>query len=103
MYIVVLITAKDFTEAEKVARSLLENKVAACINISQDIRSLFWWEGKVDESREVLMIVKSKKKHFKKLMSLVKSLHSYMVPEIIALPIINGSKDYLNWLNESTP
>jgi periplasmic divalent cation tolerance protein len=101
-YIVVLVTAKDKKEAGKIARGLLEAKLIACANIVEGVQSLFWWQGKIDSSKEVLLILKTKKILFKKVLSQVKSLHSYQTPEIIALPIIAGSKDYLQWLDSST-
>ncbi len=101
MHIVILITAKDQTEAKKIAAKLVEAKLAACVNIVPNVISLFWWEKKVDEASETLLIVKSQKKLFNKIEKLVKSIHSYSVPEIIALPIVAGQKDYLKWIDSS--
>ena len=101
MHIVILITTKDKKEAEKIARGLLEAKLIACANIIDGVRSLFWWQGKIDSSQEVLLILKTKKTLFKKVEKKVKSLHSYETPEIIALPLIAGSQDYLKWINSS--
>jgi periplasmic divalent cation tolerance protein len=100
-YIVVLVTAKDKKEAEKIARGLLEAKLIACANIVKGIQSLFWWQGKIDSSQEVLLVLKTKKNLFKKIIAKVRSLHSYQTPEIIALPIIAGSEDYLDWIDSS--
>ncbi len=100
-YIIVLVTAKDKKEAEKIARGLLEAKLIACANILEGVQSLFWWQGKIDISQEVLLILKTKKILFKKVLNQVKSLHSYQTPEIIALPIVNGSEDYLRWISSS--
>ena len=100
-YIVVLVTAKDKKEAEKIARGLLEAKLIACANIVGGLQSLFWWQGKIDSSKEVLLILKTKKILFKKVLNQVKSLHSYQTPEIIAMPIVNGSVDYLTWIDSS--
>ena len=101
MHIVVLITAKDTKEAEKISRVLVSKKLIACANIVRDIHSFFWWKGKVERAKEVLLILKTKRSLFKKIEKTVKSLHSYDVPEIIALPIIEGSKNYLGWMNAS--
>ena len=101
MNIVVFVTAKDQEEAKNIARELVNRKLVACANIVLGIQSIFWWEGKADESMEVLLILKTKKSLFKKVEAAVKALHSYKVPEIIALPIIGGSKDYLKWVNDS--
>ena len=101
LFIVVLVTAKDKKEAEKISRGLLEAKLIACANMVEGVQSLFWWQGKIDSSKEVLLVLKSKKDLFRKIITRVKELHSYQNPEIIALPIINGSKDYLGWVQSS--
>jgi periplasmic divalent cation tolerance protein len=98
-FIVILITAKDKKEAETIARGLLDAKLIACANIVEGVQSLFWWQGKIDSSKEAMLILKTKKILFKKVSSKVKSLHSYQTPEIIALPIVAGSEDYLHWVN----
>ena len=100
-YIIILVTAKDRKEAEQIAKGLLEAKLVACANIIEGVQSLFWWQGKIDSSKEVLLILKTKKILFKKVSTKVKSLHSYQTPEIIALPIVHGSEDYLQWLGSS--
>jgi periplasmic divalent cation tolerance protein len=100
--IVVLITASSEDEATKIARSLVESKLAGCVNIIKDIRSIYAWEGKVEDESEVLMIAKTQKALFNNLIKKVKELHSYTVPEIIALPIVDGSEEYLKWLREVT-
>jgi len=100
-YIVILITTKDKKEANKIAQGLLQDKLIACANIIGGIQSLFWWQGKIDSSKEILLVLKSKKSLFKKIFAKVKSLHSYQNPEIIAMPIVDGSKEYLNWIDSS--
>lgn len=102
MHIVVLVTASSKEEANKIARGLLEEKLAACVNIVSGLESRFWWQGKIDSAKEVLLIIKTRKALFNKLAKKVKSLHSYTVPEIIAFPIISGSKAYLEWINDCT-
>ncbi|HBR14868.1 MAG TPA: cytochrome C biogenesis protein CcdA [Candidatus Omnitrophica bacterium] len=102
MCIVVLMTAKDAGEAEKIVTQLVEAKLIACANIIRGVQSIFWWEGKMDKADEVLVVLKTRKTLFKKVEKMIKSLHSYTVPEIIALPVIEGSKDYLNWIKNST-
>ena len=101
MNIVIFITAKDKDEAEKIAAHLVGEKLAACVNIVPGVSSVFWWEKKIDQAQEVLLIAKSKKILFKKIITAVKKVHSYSVPEIIALPIIDGNKDYLKWISDS--
>ena len=99
-YIIVFVTAKDTAQARGISRGLLSARLAACVNILEGVQSLFRWEGKIDEAREVLLVIKSRKKLFPKIVKKVKALHSYSVPEIIALPIIAGQKDYLNWIKK---
>ena len=101
MHIVIFITVCDKKEAKLIAGRLVENKLVACVNIIDKIESLFWWKGKVDQAKEVLLIAKSKKEKLGKIIKLVKLSHSYEVPEIIALPIIGGYKPYLKWINDS--
>jgi len=100
--IAVLITTPNEDMAAEIATALVETQLAACANIIKGVRSIYTWQGKVQDDREVLMIVKTRRELFDRLASRVKELHSYEVPEIIALPIIIGSDDYLRWLREST-
>jgi len=100
--ILVFITASSEEEAAKIAHSLVEKRLAACVNIIRNIRSIYRWKGNVEDDAEVLMIAKTKQALFDPLMNKVKELHSYTVPEIIAIPIAGGSEDYLQWLNEVT-
>ena len=100
--IVVYITSPDEKEAAGLARALVEAKLAACVNMVSNVRSIYSWKGKVEDDRELLMIIKTQRHLFDRLASKVREIHSYDVPEIIALPIIEGSTDYLRWLKEST-
>ncbi len=99
--VVVLITAGAEEEADRIAGVLLNKKKAACVNIVPGIRSLFRWQGKIDSAQESLLIVKTESSMLDEIIRLVKEVHSYKVPEIIALPIIGGSRDYLDWIVES--
>lgn len=101
MHIVILITASNKKEAKRIALMLVKNKLAACVNVLGGVESFFWWQAKVDCSSEALLIVKSGKSKLPKIIKLVKKIHSYKVPEIIALPIIGGYKHYLDWIDES--
>ena len=100
--ILVFMTASSEEEAAKIAHSLVEKRLAACVNIIRNIRSVYRWKEKVEDDAEVLMIAKTKQSLFDPLMNKVKELHSYAVPEIIAIPVTAGSEDYLDWLNEVT-
>lgn len=101
MYIIVLITASNKDEAQKIAQALIAQKLVACVNIIEHVASVFWWQGSVDNAAEALLMAKSKKAKFNRIVKLVKSLHSYEVPEIIAVPVCLGQKQYLRWLDES--
>lgn len=101
-YIVVLITAPNEQEAETIAKGLVSSRLAACVNIVRGVRSLYRWKGAVEDDAEVLLIVKTEHRHLEALTAAVKEMHSYEVPETIALPIIGGSEDYLSWVTEST-
>jgi periplasmic divalent cation tolerance protein len=95
----VLITAGSDEEAHNIAELLVKEKKAACVNIVPGVDSLFRWKGKIDSARESLLLVKTRSSLFSEIISLVKETHSYEVPEIIALPIIGGSEEYLEWLD----
>ena len=101
MYVVVLITAANKKEALALARSLLNLKLAACVNIISNLESFFRWKGKVEKAKEALLIVKTRKEKFSAVVKAVKSMHSYEVPEIISIPITSGFKPYLKWIDES--
>lgn len=100
--IVVLVTVPNEDMAATIAKALVEARLAACANLIKGIRSIYTWQGKVEDEQEVLMIIKTQMKLFDGLKAKVKEIHSYEVPEIIALPIAAGSEDYLNWLRRST-
>lgn len=100
--IVVYITVSSSEEAERISRGLLEKRLIACANIVPGIVSLFHWKGKICKEDELLIIAKSRGKLFDDIVSLVKGLHSYTVPEIISIPIVHGSDDYLKWVKETT-
>ena len=98
-YIVVFITAGSSDEAEKIAGELVNKKIAACVNVIPEVKSVFSWKGRMEKANELLLVVKTKSSLFKDVVELVKKIHKYEVPEIIALPIVEGSKDYLEWID----
>ncbi len=100
-HVFVVITTPDKEEAVKIVRSLLKERLIACANILGPVSSLFWWQGKINEENEFLVFMKSHKSLFKRISKRVTELHSYDVPEIILLPIIEGSPPYLDWLRDS--
>jgi periplasmic divalent cation tolerance protein len=100
--IVILITAPDTEVANRLARTLAESKKAACVNILPGLKSFYWWQGKLNHENEVLLLVKTRAELFDEVSKLVKSIHPYQVPEIIALPIVAGNQEYLKWISETT-
>jgi len=100
-YIIVLATTNSKQEAENIAQKLLEQKLIACANIVGPVSSHFHWGGKVEQAEEFLVLMKSRLDLFDAISERVKALHSYEVPEVVALPIVAGSKAYLDWLGTS--
>lgn len=101
MYVIIFTTVSNKKEAQGIAQAVLQKKLAACVNILDNLESVFWWEGKIDAAREVLLMIKSQKRLLPKIIKLIKSRHSYEVPEIVALPIIAGNPDYLRWIDDA--
>jgi periplasmic divalent cation tolerance protein len=99
--VVIFVTAGSQAEGKKIARHLVENKLAACVNISQPIESVYRWEGKIAEEGEFLLIIKSTRELFPEIEAEILTVHSYQTPEIICLPVIEGSRDYLQWVSDS--
>jgi periplasmic divalent cation tolerance protein len=100
--LVVYITAPNENEAATIAKALVESKLAACVNVVKGIRSIYSWQGKIEDEQEVLMIAKTRRELFDILKAKVMAMHSYSVPEIIAMPIFAGSEEYLKWINDVT-
>ena len=100
--VVVFITTANKKEAEKISSRLLDARLIACANIMENVDSRFWWKGKKEKARECLLIAKTKKPLFNRLIKKVQREHSYDVPEIIAIPIIAGHKPYLDWIASTT-
>ncbi len=100
--LVIYITASSEEEGAKIARALVEERLAGCVNIVKPIRSIYRWHENIEDDTETLLIVKTRKQLFVSLENRVRELHSYTVPEIIAVPVVEGSKDYLKWLEEVT-
>jgi periplasmic divalent cation tolerance protein len=100
-FVIVLVTCASEEEAQYLAQNALENYLAACVNIFQ-CRSLFHWQNKIDGQEERLLILKTQRKLLDDLVALIKTHHSYELPEIIALPVIGGSAEYLDWIRQET-
>lgn len=97
--IVVLSTCADEAQAREIARKLVDQRLAACVNILPGTRSVYRWKDKVEDAAECLLVIKSRRDLFESLRDLLMKMHSYEVPEVIALPIIDGSRPYLAWLD----
>jgi periplasmic divalent cation tolerance protein len=100
-WVVVLSTAGNIREAHQVSRHLLRKRLAGCVNIVPHVRSSYWWKGKIESASECLLVIKSRANLFKKIHSEIKQISSYDCPEVIALKVRAGSKDYLSWLTQS--
>jgi len=98
--VVIYITTGTDEEAQKVAEELLRQRKAACVSILPGVSSIFWWQDKLDSAQEILLIVKTKASLVDEIVRLVTEIHSYDVPEIIALPIMGGNRDYLEWIGK---
>jgi len=99
--IVILVTAPSLKEARKIARGLVEDRLAACVNVTAPVESIYRWQGKIENSRERLLVIKTAREIFAEVEAAIRKLHSYTNPEIICLPIVDGSREYLDWVTES--
>ena len=100
--IVVFITVDSQENAQKIADKLLTERKAACVNIIPKVESHYWWQGKIESVDELMLVVKTRAVLIDELVKLIKEIHPYTVPEIIALPIIGGNEDYLKWVEKET-
>jgi len=99
-FVLIMVTCASQEEARKISGRLLVKRLVACANILPRIESRFWWKGKLDKSVELLVTMKTVRSNFKKIEAEIKSVHSYEVPEIIAVPIVAGGRDYLEWISQ---
>ena len=100
-YCLAIITCPSKKEAAKVKDLLLDNRLVACVNIIKGVNSFFWWQGKTEAASEIMLLAKTTRAKFKKIIACVTEIHPYDVPEIIAIPIIDGNKPYLDWIDDS--
>jgi periplasmic divalent cation tolerance protein len=101
-YIQVFTTTDKKEDAEKITREVVKNRLAACAQVMGPITSTYWWEGKIEKEEEWLCIMKSRSDLYNSLERAIKGIHSYDVPEILAVPVIAGNRDYLEWLDRET-
>jgi len=99
--VLVIVTCTSVKEAGKISDIMIGKKLAACVNILPGVRSKFRWKGKIEKASEVLVMAKTRKSKFAAIDKEIRRIHSYDVPEIIAIPITSGSKNYLNWIRDS--
>lgn len=99
MYALVYITTSGEEESKKIGRIVVEERLAGCVNIISTIESLYWWKGEIEEDNESILIAKTKVSNIKNIIKRVKEIHSYENPAILAIPIIEGSKEYLDYLD----
>jgi periplasmic divalent cation tolerance protein len=99
---IVLTTAGSQEEAKKIAHSLVERRLAACVNIVPQIESIFRWQGRAESATEWLLVIKTQAATFERVRDTIKELHSYDLPECVMLEVTDGSKEYLNWITENT-
>lgn len=97
-YIQVITTISDKSGAEKIAKALINKKLAACVQIAGPIKSIYRWKGKIETAKEWVCVIKTRKNLYEKVEAAIKKIHPYEVPEIIAVPIAAANKDYLKWI-----
>lgn len=100
--VVVYCTTPNKTQAKSIARTLVKNKLAACVSLTPNVKSYFSWEGELCNENEVLLTIKTRREYFKKVKIVIESMHDYTVPEIIALPVIECGEEYAKWLETET-
>jgi len=100
-YILIMVTCASKEEARRISARLLAKRLIACANILPKIESKFWWKGKLEGAAEFLVTMKTVRSNFKKIEAQIRLIHSYEVPEIIAIPIVAGSRDYLGWISKA--
>ncbi len=99
---VTLVACRNRAQARRIAKALVEERLAACVNVVPGVTSIYRWKGKVEAASEVLLVIKSRAALAKRLATRVQALHTYSVPEVVTLPIVSGSAAYLRWVREST-
>ncbi len=98
----VYITASNLEEARKIGKELVASRLAACVNIIGNMNSFYWWEGEIQDDREVILIAKTKETLVRELVEKVKSMHSYSCPCVVSLPVLGGNEDFLQWIESET-
>ena len=102
MYVIAYVTARDMEEAKRIGETVVREKLAACANIIPSIESIYWWKGNMEDDRETVLLLKTKKALASKLIKRVKELHSYEIPCVDIIPVTEGNEDYFKWIEEVT-
>ncbi len=100
--LMVFVTVSSEAEGKKIGNILVENRLAACVNLVPQIHSIFRWKGNIENENEVLLLIKSTRERIDELVAKIKEIHSYDVPEILAIPVFAGNRDYIDWVLEET-
>lgn len=100
-HVIVFVTASSSEEAARIGRTLVDEQLAACVNLIPSVASTYRWRGQVEDAAEALLIVKTRQDLVERLTRRVQALHSYTVPEVIALPVVGGNPEYLRWIDDS--
>ena len=100
--VLIYITAGSMEEARTIGNKLVSDRLAACVNIIDNVSSMYWWEGEIQDDKEVILIAKTKESLVPELVEKVRSMHSYSCPCIVSLPILNGNRAFLDWVVEET-
>jgi len=101
-YQICFVTTGNLANAQKIANLLVEKKLAACVSIIPQVKSIYWWQNKIEKTDEFLLIIKSRKNLYKDIIQLIKENHTYTVPEVIFMDIVNGNQEYLDWIGANT-
>ncbi|MEE8167375.1 MAG: divalent-cation tolerance protein CutA [Candidatus Hydrothermarchaeales archaeon] len=99
-YVSIYITASNLAEAERIAEAVVKRRLAACANVVEKVKSIYWWKGTLERADESLLFLKTKREKVKEIICLVRQMHSYENPAILVLPILEGSEEYFKWMDE---
>lgn len=100
-YVIAFVTTSSVEEAKRIAESLVERKLAACVNVIPQVVSYYWWNGKIESDQEAKLVIKTKSELMEELIESVRKLHSYEICEVTSVPIVGGNADYLKWIDEN--
>ena len=100
-YVIAFVTTPTVEEAKRIAETLVERKLAACVNVIPQVDSYYWWNGKIESDQEAKLVIKTKSELMEELIESVRKLHSYEICEVTSVPIVGGNADYLKWIDEN--